>query len=70
MLLESTRNDVSVLRWELKKTEDRLQEHQAWAQSRIEGLRARIAAMEASRFWKMRNAWFRLKRGVGLTRED
>ena len=32
-------------------------------------LRARVAAMEASRFWKLRNAWFRVKRGLGLTRE-
>ncbi|HYN22273.1 MAG TPA: class I SAM-dependent methyltransferase [Thermoanaerobaculia bacterium] len=69
MLLESTRNDVSVLHRELKRSEDRLAEHRAWAQSRIEGLRARIAAMEASRFWKMRNAWFQLKRALGLTDE-
>ncbi len=34
-----------------------------------EALRARIAAMEASRFWRLRNAWFAFKRGVGLTRE-
>jgi hypothetical protein len=32
-------------------------------------LRARIAGMEASRFWKLRKAWFRVKRGLGLTRE-
>ncbi len=34
-----------------------------------EALRARIAAMEASRFWKLRDAWFRAKRAAGLTRE-
>lgn len=32
-------------------------------------LRARIAGMEQSRFWKLRKAWFRVKRGLGLTRE-
>jgi hypothetical protein len=32
----------------------------------VAGLRARIAAMEASRFWKLRNAWFRLKGTFGL----
>ena len=69
LLLESTRNDVAVLHRELQKSGDRLIEHQAWAHSEIEGLRARIAAMEASRFWKMRNAWFRLKRALGLTGE-
>ncbi len=36
----------------------------------IHGLEARIAAMRASRFWKLRNAWFRFKRGLGLTREE
>jgi hypothetical protein len=36
----------------------------------VEALRARIAAMEASRFWKLRNAWFRAKRGLGLTRDS
>ena len=35
----------------------------------VEARGARIAAMEASRFWKMRNTWFGLKRGLGLTRE-
>ncbi|HEX4961447.1 MAG TPA: class I SAM-dependent methyltransferase [Thermoanaerobaculia bacterium] len=34
-----------------------------------DALRARIAGMEASRFWKLRNAWFRVKRSLGLTRE-
>lgn len=70
LLLESTRNDVTVLHRELKKSEDRLQEHRAWAQAEIEGLRGRIAAMEASRFWKMRNTWFRIKRALGLTAEE
>ncbi|HEX3552447.1 MAG TPA: class I SAM-dependent methyltransferase [Thermoanaerobaculia bacterium] len=34
-----------------------------------DALRARLAGMEASRFWKLRNAWFRVKRSLGLTRE-
>lgn len=32
-------------------------------------LHARISSMEASRFWKLRNAWFWLKRAVRLTDE-
>ena len=32
-------------------------------------LRARIEAMQASRFWKLRNAWFGIKRVLNLTRE-
>ena len=34
-----------------------------------EALRVRVQAMEASRFWKLRNAWFAVKRGLGLTEE-
>ncbi|MFL6203109.1 MAG: class I SAM-dependent methyltransferase [Thermoanaerobaculia bacterium] len=70
LLLESARNEVSVLKRELWTSGERLSELQARADADIGALRARIAAMEASRFWKMRNAWFRLKRGLGLTRED
>jgi hypothetical protein len=66
LLLESARNDVSVLHRELRTAGERLAEIQARAESEIGGLRARIAAMESSRFWKMRNAWFRIKRSVGL----
>jgi SAM-dependent methyltransferase len=31
---------------------------------------ALIAAMRASRFWKLRNAWFRIKRKLGWTEEE
>jgi SAM-dependent methyltransferase len=31
----------------------------------IGGLQRRLAAMEASRFWKLREAWWRVKRAVG-----
>jgi SAM-dependent methyltransferase len=37
--------------------------------ARIAALETRVAAMEASRFWKMRNRWFALKRRLGLTDE-
>lgn len=39
------------------------------AEERIDVLETRIAAMRASRFWKMRNRWFALKRRLGLTDE-
>jgi hypothetical protein len=32
-------------------------------------LAERVAAMEASRFWQARNAWFAVKRRLGLTSE-
>ena len=37
--------------------------------ARIVELEGRIAAMEASRFWKLRNSWFSIKRSLGLTTE-
>jgi hypothetical protein len=37
--------------------------------ARIAALESRVAVMEASRFWKMRNRWFALKRRLGLTDE-
>jgi len=41
----------------------------AGRQEQIEALTRRIQAMEASRFWKARNLWFRFKRAAGLTTE-
>jgi hypothetical protein len=35
----------------------------------IDRLETRIEAMQASRFWKLRNAWFGIKRSLGLTKE-
>jgi SAM-dependent methyltransferase len=70
LLLESARNVVTVLRRKLRASRRRLVEVRAQARAETSGLRARIAAMEQSGFWKMRNAWFRLKRGLGLTREE
>lgn len=37
--------------------------------ARSEWLESRIRGMEASRFWKARNFWFRVKRALGLTQE-
>lgn len=38
-------------------------------QARIDHLEAQLAGMRASRFWKLRNAWFALKRRLGVTDE-
>lgn len=42
---------------------------QARAAHEMATLRARMGGMEASRFWKLRNGWFRLKRALRLTDE-
>lgn len=41
----------------------------AEGEARNAELAHRVAAMEASRFWKARNVWFKLKRAAGLTQE-
>jgi SAM-dependent methyltransferase len=56
-LHDSTRNEVSVLHRELRHAT----EQAARLTTEAAALQARIAAMEASRFWKLRNAWFRCK---------
>lgn len=70
LLLESARNDIRFLSGELRKADEYLKGLQAWSDAEIGGLRAKIAAMEQSRFWKMRTSWFRLKRTLGLTQEE
>jgi SAM-dependent methyltransferase len=64
-LLDSTRLEVTVVERHLAQARsDAVRAGQEAA-----ALRARIAAMEASRFWKLRNRWFQLKRALGWTDE-
>lgn len=65
-VLHSTRQEVVVLHRVLGHVQARLAEAEAEAAAGSAVLQARIAAMEASRFWKLRNAWFRLKGTIGL----
>ncbi|MFL6231783.1 MAG: class I SAM-dependent methyltransferase [Thermoanaerobaculia bacterium] len=53
----------------LREKEEELSTIQSRASTTIEALTARIQAMEASRFWKLRNAWFLVKRRLRLTNE-
>lgn len=61
-LLDSSKREVGYLHSELRRAEERaagLARHAA-------ALEARIAAMEASRFWKLRNRWYRVKGWLGV----
>jgi hypothetical protein len=53
----------------LHRMHGELAAHRTWAAQELATLQARIAAMEASRFWKLRNAWFAAKRALRLTDE-
>jgi SAM-dependent methyltransferase len=54
---------------EVSRLERELEYVRASAAAERAGLLARLAAMEASRFWKLRNGWFAVKRALGLTAE-
>ncbi len=56
-------------RLDLLATAGAAERERAAARQDIEALHARIAAMRASRFWKLRDRWFALKRALGLTDE-
>jgi SAM-dependent methyltransferase len=62
-LLRSARLDLYYLQTQLDAP---LAEAGAGRRNEIADLRNRLAAMEASRFWKLRNVWCRVKRAVGL----
>jgi SAM-dependent methyltransferase len=69
VLLAGAREENEELRRDLRDSQVRRAEENARAAAEIQGLQARIAAMEASRFWKLRNAWFGVKRTLRLTDE-
>lgn len=39
-------------------------------QSQADQLQGVITAMESSKFWQIRNAWFRLKQHMGLGKDN
>ncbi|HTG36266.1 MAG TPA: class I SAM-dependent methyltransferase [Thermoanaerobaculia bacterium] len=69
LLLAGSRMEAEKFRNELWQTQALLAEERTRSTPELVALRNRLHAMEASRFWKLRNAWFRVKRGLGLTRE-
>jgi SAM-dependent methyltransferase len=69
--LASVQRDLAATNAELarirKEKDETIAMRKAEADYALSVLEARIAAMENSRFWKIRNAWFRFKRKLGLT---
>lgn len=66
LLLATSRLEREQLHGWLGHVELLLSQERARAATEQETLRGRLAAMRASRFWKLRNVWFRLKARVGL----
>jgi SAM-dependent methyltransferase len=68
-LLQSWRNEAVRLDRLLRHSQEVRSLERARATVEIRDLRVRIAAMRASRFWKLRDAWFRCKKLLGLVEE-
>ena len=66
LLLAASRLESEQLRGWLRHNEAVLAEERARAAVELRALADRLAAMRASRFWKLRNVWFRFKARVGL----
>jgi SAM-dependent methyltransferase len=65
LLLAASRLETEQLRGWLRHSEALLAAERARAAAELQALADRIAAMRASRFWKLRNRWFRLKVWAG-----
>jgi SAM-dependent methyltransferase len=66
LLLASSRLESEQLRGWLRHNEAVLAGERARSAVETRALADRLAAMRASRFWKLRNAWFRFKARLGL----
>jgi len=65
-LLHSSRQQAAHLHMVTADLQARLALAEARAAADRAGFEARIAAMEASRFWKLRTAWFRVRETLGI----
>ncbi|MBW8875244.1 MAG: class I SAM-dependent methyltransferase [Acidobacteria bacterium] len=65
LLLAATHLEAEHFRGLSGHLEAVLAHERAWTAVEKRAFEARIAAMKASRFWKLRNAWFRLKVRLG-----
>ncbi|EGK85613.1 methyltransferase domain-containing protein [Microcoleus vaginatus PCC 9802] len=63
--LEQTQNQLVSVQVELEKTENQLIN----LKQELEQAQCRVVAMESSKFWKIRSAWFQVRRSLGLAGE-
>jgi SAM-dependent methyltransferase len=63
--LEQTQNQLISVQTQLERTENQLIN----VKEELERAHNRVLAMETSKFWKLRNAWFKVRRKVGLAGE-
>jgi SAM-dependent methyltransferase len=63
--LEQTQSQLVSLQMQLEKTENLLRN----VKQELEQSQCRVAAMESSKFWKLRSTWFQVRRALGLAGE-
>ncbi|MEG4579395.1 methyltransferase domain-containing protein [Microcoleus sp. MON1_C5] len=63
--LEQTQNHLLSVQMQLDKTENELINFK----QKLEQANSRVLAMESSKFWKIRSAWFQVRRSLGLAGE-
>ncbi|MCZ0901194.1 SAM-dependent methyltransferase, partial [Microcoleus sp. HI-ES] len=63
--LEQTQNQLVSVQMQLEKTENQLIN----VKQELEQAKCRVLAMESSKFWKLRSAWFQVRRSLGLAGE-
>jgi len=67
--LQQTQTQLQQTQAQLQQTQAQLQQTQAQlqqTQTQLQQTQARIEAMESSKFWKLRRAWFKVKKRLGL----
>jgi SAM-dependent methyltransferase len=63
--LEQTQTQLVSVQTQLEKTENQLIN----LKQKLEQANSRVLAMESSKFWKIRSAWFQVRRSLGLAGE-
>ncbi|MEG4106517.1 methyltransferase [Microcoleus sp. S13_C5] len=63
--LEQTQNQLVSVQMQLEKTENQLIN----VKQELEQAKCRVLAMESSKFWKLRTAWFQVRQSLGLAGE-
>jgi glycosyltransferase involved in cell wall biosynthesis/GT2 family glycosyltransferase len=72
-LLQGTQSELQQTKSELQQTKSELQQTQSslqQTQSNLHDANEEINAMKTSKFWKLRNKWFKVKKCLGLGNEE
>jgi len=71
--IQSEREQLQQTQAQLEQTQAQLEQTQAQleqTQAQLEQEQETITTISSSKFWKLRTAWFKLKRAIGLTEQE